>query len=71
MVSLLWDQGNLVGTLRLEQLWTQLQRTVAFDLACGYRMAGGQGAAAGGFTAICDLHTEFTASRDLELRRVG
>jgi CheY-like chemotaxis protein len=71
MVSLLWDQGNLIGTLRLEQLWTQLQRSVAFDLVCGYRMTAGQDEAGGGFTAICELHTEFTASHELELRRVG
>ena len=71
MVSLLWEQGNLIGTLRLEQLWAHLQRSIAFDLVCGYRMARGQDDAGGGFTAICELHTEFTTSRELELRRVG
>jgi len=71
MVSLLWHQGNLVGTLRLEQLWTQLQRTVAFELVCGYRMTGALEQPGDGFTAIGDLHTKVSAGRELELRPAG
>jgi hypothetical protein len=87
MVSLLWEQGNLVGTLRLEQLWTELQRRVAFDLVCGYRLEDLSGATRGGFAAIGDLHPGISGDRarhldldlcgdrdldrDLESRRVG
>jgi len=69
MVSRLWDQGNLIGTLRLEQLWTQLQLSIAFDLVCGYRVQDDDSRA--GPASICDLHTEFRASHELEPRRVG
>jgi CheY-like chemotaxis protein len=77
MVSLLWEQGNLVGTLRLEQLWTELQRRVAFDLVCGYRIADQSGATRGGFAAIGDLHPKLAGDgglgldRGRESRRVG
>jgi hypothetical protein len=68
-VSLLWGQGNLVGTLRLEQLWTDLQRKVAFDLVCGYRIADQSGTR--GFTAICDLHGDQSQGRELHTRHAG
>jgi CheY-like chemotaxis protein len=73
MVSLLWEQGNLVGTLRLEQLWTEFQRRVAFDLVCSYRIEDLSSATRGGFVAIGDLHPEISGDggRDLESRRVG
>ena len=36
MVDVLSAEGNLVGALQLEELWTQLQSTVRFELLCGY-----------------------------------
>jgi excisionase family DNA binding protein len=36
MVDVLSAEDNLVGALQLEELWTQLQRTVRFQLLCGY-----------------------------------
>ena len=37
MVDVLNADDNLVGALQLEELWTQLQRTVRFQLLCGYQ----------------------------------
>ena len=37
MVDVLNTEGNLVGALQLEELWGQLQRTVRFQLLCGYQ----------------------------------
>ena len=76
MVSLLWDQGNLIGTLRLEQLWTELQRRVAFDLVCGYRIedqSSDDSAAGSPRSATCTPRSQRRQpiDRDLELRRVG
>jgi hypothetical protein len=36
MVGVLWEQRQYPCAIRLEQLWNQLQRTVPFDLYCGY-----------------------------------
>jgi hypothetical protein len=71
------EQGNLVGTQRLELLWTELQRRVAFDLVRGYRITDHSGVTRGGFAAIGDLHPEISGDgvldldRDLQSRRVG
>jgi signal transduction histidine kinase len=40
MVSVLWSQGKMDAAFRLEQLWTELARTHAFALRCGYPMQG-------------------------------
>lgn len=37
MLSLLWDEGNIEGTLLLEQLWNDLAQVKSFKLLCGYR----------------------------------
>jgi signal transduction histidine kinase len=58
MVSLLWSDGNLDAALRLEQLWTQLGRTHAFSLRCGYPMRGFDRYEHGEiFLKICAEHT--------------
>jgi signal transduction histidine kinase len=38
MVSLLWSDGKRDAAFRLEQLWTNLGKTHAFSLRCGYPM---------------------------------
>src|SRR5882724_4559151 len=58
MVSLLWSDGNLDAALRLEQLWTQLGKTHAFSLRCGYPMRGFDRYEHGEiFLKICAEHT--------------
>jgi anti-sigma regulatory factor (Ser/Thr protein kinase) len=36
MVALLWDAGNVLEALRLEELWNELGRDHRFSLLCGY-----------------------------------
>lgn len=36
MVGLLYERGDLCGTLQLEQLWDGLQRRLGFPLLCAY-----------------------------------
>jgi signal transduction histidine kinase/CheY-like chemotaxis protein len=36
MVAVLWQQGNHVGAIKLEHLWTELQKSHAFSLFCAY-----------------------------------
>jgi signal transduction histidine kinase len=58
MVSLLWSDGNLDAALRLEQLWTNLGKTHAFSLRCGYPMQGFDRHEYGDmFLKICAEHT--------------
>jgi signal transduction histidine kinase len=58
MVSLLWSQGKFDAALRLEQLWTDLAKTHAFSLRCGYPMQGFDRHDHGEmFLKICAEHT--------------
>ena len=38
MVALLWEQGKVEPTIRLEQLWNELAETHSFSLCCAYPM---------------------------------
>jgi hypothetical protein len=39
MVDVLWAEGNAVGALELERLWSALGRRVSFTLLCAYATA--------------------------------
>jgi len=39
MVSLLWEQGNVLGAVELELLWNELAEQCSFTLYCAYRAA--------------------------------
>jgi signal transduction histidine kinase/ActR/RegA family two-component response regulator len=39
MVGLLWAEGNFAGALRVEELWTELQKVHSFSLYCAYPMS--------------------------------
>ena len=39
MVGILWTEGNKDGAIRLEHLWTRLQRREKFPLFCAYPRA--------------------------------
>jgi signal transduction histidine kinase len=75
MVSLLWSQGKLDAAFRLEQLWTDLAKTHAFSLRCGYPIQGFDRQEHGDlFTKICAEHTgvipneSYTSLEDEERR---
>lgn len=36
MVNILWEENNLAGAIRLEELWTELNAKYHFSLLCGY-----------------------------------
>ena len=55
MVSLLWEQDNVEGTLQLEELWNGLQREVAFPLLCAYGERQFEGRE--GRDDVCGTHT--------------
>jgi hypothetical protein len=55
MVSLLWQQDNIAGTIQLEALWNALQATVDFPLLCAYGITQFDGR--DGLSDVCELHT--------------
>jgi hypothetical protein len=57
MVSLLWAEGNAAATLRLEVLWSDLQRRIPFPLLCAYPMRDFPNEPDNGFDEICSHHT--------------
>jgi anti-sigma regulatory factor (Ser/Thr protein kinase) len=58
MVALLWDAGDVLGAIELEELWTQLGRELQFSLLCGYRSTSVSGPEhAEALEHICRLHT--------------
>ncbi len=58
MVALLWDAGDVLGAIELEQLWNELGEELPFSLLCGYRsdsVAGPEHASA--LEHVCHLHS--------------
>jgi hypothetical protein len=63
MVALLWAQGNAAATIRLENLWNDLQRREQFSLLCGYARSDFGEDAAASLRTICSLHSRVIPSR--------
>jgi hypothetical protein len=57
MVALLWAQGRVGATLRLEQLWNQVIRREKIPVLCAYPRAGFHRDAVDSFRAICAAHS--------------
>ena len=55
MVALLWQQGNKIAALELEELWNMAMRDVTFHLHCAYPHGAFQ--AAGDIDSVHNLHT--------------
>jgi MEDS: MEthanogen/methylotroph, DcmR Sensory domain/Histidine kinase-like ATPase domain len=65
MVALLWDAGDVMGAIALEEAWNGLADEHAFALLCGYRgssVAGDEHAEALGH--VCRLHSAVVAEPD-------
>jgi PAS domain S-box-containing protein len=59
MVSLLWNDGNRDGAVRLEALWNLLGREVPLTLLCSYSMSGfADDAEATQFQRVCAAHAD-------------
>ena len=57
MVSILWDRGDVVGALELEELWNDLAQVERFTLLCGYRSASMAHGDLADVSRMCALHT--------------
>jgi anti-sigma regulatory factor (Ser/Thr protein kinase) len=66
MVALLWDAGDVLAAIELEELWTQLGCELPFSLLCGYRSTSvSRPEHAEALEHVCQLHSSvFQAPRD-------
>jgi signal transduction histidine kinase len=79
MVGLLWGQGEVAATLRLEEIWCEAMGSRSFSLLCGYALdAFSDAGHAASFRDICEHHgsvlptTGFASlSPEEQLRRVA
>jgi hypothetical protein len=63
MVSLLWGDGNVNGTIELETLWNEVATTRAFTLLCGYPTSALTGDSLADTNLVCALHSEMLPPR--------
>ncbi|MGI8898711.1 MAG: hybrid sensor histidine kinase/response regulator [Pyrinomonadaceae bacterium] len=58
MVALLWAEGNYAAAIRLEELWSDLQKNYSFSLFCAYPMNGFSGEKfVQPLTGVCTAHS--------------
>jgi anti-sigma regulatory factor (Ser/Thr protein kinase) len=58
MVALLWEAGDVLAAIELEELWNELGRELEFALLCGYHGASVEGEEHGAAVQqICQLHS--------------
>jgi anti-sigma regulatory factor (Ser/Thr protein kinase) len=59
MVSLLWDDGNVLGAVELERLWNGLLERLDFDLLCAYPLAIREAPESlSALTDVCGAHSQ-------------
>jgi hypothetical protein len=62
MVAVLWANGHVGATVRLEQLWNKFCETRAFCLFCAYPQSGFSQDAAESILHICSAHSKMIAA---------
>jgi anti-sigma regulatory factor (Ser/Thr protein kinase) len=63
MVALLWEAGDVVAAIALEEAWNELADEFAFALLCAYRadaVLGGEHE--GALRQVCDLHSSVSGA---------
>jgi len=68
MVAVLWDAGDVVSAIALEDMWNDLAATREFSLLCAYPMHTFEDdASATGFKRVCEQHTTVIPSEGYSL----
>jgi anti-sigma regulatory factor (Ser/Thr protein kinase) len=70
MVAVLWEEGNVTGALRVEELWNDLLAEVEFSLLCAYPTSIIADDQVLSVRHVCHLHTEVLGD-PLPLRERG
>ena len=69
MVNILWEQNNLEGALKLEEMWSQLNNRIGFSLLCGYSNKKFKNKFnIEALNAICAAHTHIVDKGELTLK---
>jgi hypothetical protein len=61
MVGLLWERGQMVSAMCLEDFWNELGAELPFSLLCGYRVDADDRSA---FEGVCGIHSHVVAPRE-------
>lgn len=62
MVALLWEEGNIAGAVRLEELWNELAQVHVFSLLCAYPSRAFATTALRDLKRVCALHDAVEAT---------
>jgi EAL domain-containing protein (putative c-di-GMP-specific phosphodiesterase class I) len=63
LVGILWDRGEVLAALQIENLWNELGSRMSFSLSCGYRNGGQQTLLE--LEGVCAVHTYVAARSPL------
>ena len=67
MVALLWEAGDVVAAIELEECWNELSREFPFALLCGYHSGSVLGHEhADALRRVCALHSRVLRTSDCE-----
>jgi hypothetical protein len=70
MVALLWDAGNVLGAIRLEELRNELARDHHFALVCGYHTAATSDREHDqALRHVCHLHSHVLDASNVRIKR--
>ena len=64
MVSVLCDDGNVLGAIELEKMWNAVGEQMPFSLFCAYPARAMSGEAADAFTEVCHHHSGLVDQRE-------
>lgn len=70
MVALLWAEGKVGATIRLEQLWNRFCENEAFCLFCAYPERGFTQDASESLTHICGAHAKILNGMHKDTRQI-
>ena len=70
MVALLWAEGKIGATVRLEQLWNRFCETEAFCLFCAYPERGFTQDASASLIHICGAHAKVISGINTETKQI-
>ncbi|MGH2864625.1 MAG: MEDS domain-containing protein, partial [Solirubrobacteraceae bacterium] len=72
MVSLLWQAGEVLTAIRLEELWNELAAELPFALFCSYAAASMEGSEhADAMHQVCALHSSVLPAAPVRALRDG
>ena len=66
MADILWQRGERLAAIRLEQLWSHLVKVQDLALCCAYRIDNLDDTAYGALARVCEMHSHVIPARDYD-----